>query len=105
LGEDKLGVMEDPIKGILVDALYDLAKNYVVKSISVEREDRELRIVITMKPIREDATLSTWKIIELEDRIVALLGIEYELSHSRVGVTYDGSLVLVYTFRIVRREE
>ncbi len=103
--DKRLGIMEDPVKGIIVEALYDITSNYVVKNISIEWSSRELRIKITMKPLKEDATLSTWKLVELEDRIVALLGIEYELSHSRIGVTPGGDLLLIYSFRITPRVE
>jgi len=94
-----LGFMEDPIKGIIIDAIARIDKDYVIRSIDVVRDEGELRIVVELRPRREGATISTWRIIDIEDRITALLGINAELSHSRVGVSPDGYLLLIYTIR------
>jgi len=98
--KNPLGVMDDPVKGLLFEVLSTLDYNYVVKEIDVERGENELRVSVVMKPRRDDATISTWRIIEMEERITSLLGLEPDLSHSRVGVTPDGLLLVVYAFRV-----
>jgi len=98
--KNPLGVMDDPVKGLLLEALSTLDYNYIIKEIDVERGENELRVSVVMKPRRDDATISTWRIIEMEERITSVLGLEPDLSHSRVGVTPEGFLLVVYVFRI-----
>ncbi len=94
-----LGLMEDPIKSIVIDAVTSLDKNYTIKSVDVIRDVEELRIVVILRPRREGSTISTWRIIDLEERIATILGIEVELTHSRVGVTPEGYLMIIYSLK------
>ena len=94
-----MGLMEDPIKSIVIDAVTSLDKNYTIKSVDVIRDVEELRIVVILRPRREGSTISTWRIIDLEERIATILGIEVELTHSRVGVTPEGYLMIIYSLK------
>jgi len=97
--KNPLGFMEDPIKSMIIDAVSRIDKDYTIRSVDVMREEGELRIIIELRPRREGATISTWRIIDVEERIASLLGIDVELSHSRVGISPDGYLLIVYTIK------
>ncbi len=94
-----LGVMEDPVKAMVVEALALLGRDFIVRSVELSWGHGELRITVTLRPRRGGVTVSTWRLLELEERIAARLGLDPELSHSRVGVTEEGLLLLTYTYR------
>ncbi|BEP18219.1 hypothetical protein PYJP_15710 [Pyrofollis japonicus] len=96
-----LGVIEDPIKAIIIDTIARLDRNYLVRGIEVKRRPGELIITVELRPRNTSTTftISTWRIIELEERLVAALGVDADLTHSRIGVSPEGYLVIVYTIK------
>ena len=98
-GRNPLGVMEDPVKAMVLDALAALGPGFLASSVELHWDVGELRVVVELRPRRRGETLSTWRIIELEEKIADRLGLEPELSHSRVGVTDRGTLLLAFTYR------
>ena len=100
MGKNPLGVVEDPVKAMVIDALGLLGPGFLVKNVEVHWGVDELRIVVELRPRGDEGSVSAWRIVELEDRIMEVLGLEPELSHSRIGVRRDGVLILTYTYRI-----
>jgi hypothetical protein len=97
---NSLGVMEDPVKAMVLDAVSLLLREFTVHRVEVGWGRDELRITLLLRPRREGVSVPAWRIIELEDRIAEALGLKPDLSHSRVSVTPDGLLVLLYSYRV-----
>ncbi|RUM47249.1 MAG: hypothetical protein DSY37_03080 [Hyperthermus sp.] len=93
------GVLEDPIKDVVLAAVAGLFYGFRVVRISVFRDVGELRVSVFLKPSSQSSSLSAWDVLEAEERIAGSLGIRVELAHARIGVSEDGLLVLHYSFR------
>jgi hypothetical protein len=92
--------MEDPVKAMVVDAASSLGPWFLVHMVELHWGEGELRVMLYLRPRGEEATVSTWRIIELEERLLDRLGLEAELSHSRVGVTKEGLLLVTLVYRV-----
>ncbi len=92
-------MLQDPVEQMVYEVVSRLDREYHVSKVWVEYPSpRELVIRVLLKPRTDGATVSVWRLIEMEERIATRLGIAVELSHARVGYTDDG-LLLVFMFR------
>jgi len=93
------GIMEDPVLGILRELMYTVARDYRIVHVDINRGDDEIRITFKLRPLTEGATISLWRLLDLEERIMRRLSFEALFSHSRIGLAEDGDIVVTYIYR------
>ncbi len=93
------GIMEDPVIGMLRELMFSVSKEYRVTGVDIRRGEDEIRIVFKLKPIVEGATISLWRLLDLEEKIMRRLSFEALLTHSRIGLGENGDIVITYIFR------
>ena len=52
-----------------------------------------------MRPAIEGATISLWRLLDLEKKIMRKLSFEALFTHSRIGLDENGNMVITYIFR------
>lgn len=99
------GIMEDPIIGILKDLMATVTRNYIVSKVEYSRENDSFFVSYILRPVKKDASISLWRLLDLESKIMRKLSFRALLSHARIGLGPDGeSIIVSYTFRKVSHE-
>ena len=99
------GIMEDPVVGILKELMATVTRSYIVSRVEYSRDEDVFFVSFTLRPVKKDATISLWRLLDLENKIMRKLSFRALLSHTRIGLGPDGeSIIVSYTFRKVSYE-
>ncbi len=93
------GIMEDPVLGILRELMISVSREYRITHVDIRREEDEIRVVFKLRPVIEGATISLWRLLDLEEKIMRKLSFEALFTHSRIGLDENGDMIVTYIFR------
>ena len=93
------GIMEDPVLGILRELMSTVTRDYRIVHVDIRRGDDEIRIQFRLRPLIEGATISLWRLLSLEEKIMRKLSFEATFSHTRIGLSEDGDIIVLYVYR------